>query len=228
MLETSLASAAQFSSSVTGKGSGLAPVLACFLFFFLFLLFGFICCIIFFSVCFAFWLQNLIFFSLLFFFLFFCFVALVNSEACGFFKGKSMTRKVEAWREEALEGPGRGNLDQALCRPLRREGRVTARVESKAGIWGRWENGRVAAQGRTWGKHLRCSGVSPWRCSGRMVSRQWCGSVQHEHVLTVGRRCQPTCLCWLQLGQAEWSGVERSVSGACPRALSGGQCRRVP
>lgn len=212
---------------MTGKGSGLAPVLACFLFFFLFLLFGFICCIIFFLCLLCFLVAKFDFFSLLFFFLFF-FVALVNSEACGFFKGKSMTRKVEAWREEALEGPGRGNLDQALCRPLRREGRVTARVESKAGIWGRWENGRVAAQGRTWGKHLRCSGVSPWRCSGRMVSRQWCGSVQHEHVLTVGRRCQPTCLCWLQLGQAELSGVERSVSGACPRALSGGQCRRVP
>lgn len=95
------------------------------------------------------------FFLCWFFFLFFFFVALVNSEACGFFKGKSMTRKVEAWREEALEGPGRGNLDQALCHPLRREGRVTARVESKAGIWGRREHGRVSVPGSDLGRASR-------------------------------------------------------------------------
>lgn len=160
VLETTLASAAQFSSLVTGEGSGLAPVLACFHFFFpLFLPFFFFLDLfaLFFSlVCFAFLVAKFdffFFFSLCFLFLF-SVVALVNSEACGFFKGKSMTRKVEAWREEALEGPGRGNLDQALCHPLRREGRVTARVESKAGNWGSRENGRVAAQGRTWGEHL--------------------------------------------------------------------------
>lgn len=152
-----MASAAQFSSLVAGEGSGLAPVLACFLsiifrfssfwiyflsvFFSLFvLLFG---C----KICFCFFYFA---FVLVFFF-----VALVNSEACGFFKGKSMTRKVEAWREEALEGPGRGNLDQALCHPLRREGRVTARVESKAGIWGRREHGRVAAPGSDLGRASR-------------------------------------------------------------------------
>lgn len=48
-----------------------------------------------------------------------------------------MTRKVEAWKDEAQEGPGRGSTDPLLCRPLRREGRVTAGVESKAGWWGK-------------------------------------------------------------------------------------------
>lgn len=61
-----------------------------------------------------------------------------NSQACGFFKGKSMTKKIEAWEDEAQEGPGRGSTDPLLCRPLRREGRVTAGVESKAGWWGKW------------------------------------------------------------------------------------------
>lgn len=91
-----------------------------------------------------------------------CLVALVNSEACGSFKGKSMTRKVEAWREEAQEGPGRGSMDRAVCRPLRREGRVTARAESKAGTRGRWEwQGLCTASYR--GQRPSGSGV-PVRC----------------------------------------------------------------
>lgn len=154
-----MASAAQFSSLVAGEGSGLAPVLARFLliifpfssFLDLFSLFFFPCLFCFSVAKFAF----AFFFLCPFFCFWFFFVALVNSEAYGFFKGKSMTRKVEAWREEALEGPGRGNLDQALCHPLRREGRVTARVESKAGIWGRWEHGRVTVPGSDLGRASR-------------------------------------------------------------------------
>lgn len=133
-------------------------------------------------------------FAFAFFFLL-LFVALVNSEACGFFKGKSMTRKVEAWREEALEGPGRGNLDQALCHPLRREGRVTARVESKAGIWGRRENGRVTAPGSFLGRASRMQrGLAVLLCWQAGLWQRWCcGSVcvQRERVLAVGMPCQP-------------------------------------
>lgn len=75
VLETTLASAAQFSSSVTGEGSGLAPILACFHFFFpLFLPFFFFLDLfaLFFSlVCFAFLVAKFDFF---FFFPFaFCF-----------------------------------------------------------------------------------------------------------------------------------------------------------
>lgn len=164
---------------MTGEGSGLAPVLACFLLiFFPFSSFLDLFALFFFPVCFAFWLQNLIL-PFFFFLCFFFFVALVNSEACGFFKGKSMTRKVEAWREEALEGPGRGNLDQALCHPLRREGRVTARVESKAGIWGRRENGRVAASGSYVGRASRMQwGLAVALCWQAGLWQQWCcGSV---------------------------------------------------
>lgn len=182
VLETTLASAAQFSSLVTGEGSGLAPVLACFLLiFFPFssLLDLFASFLFFFPCLFCFLVAK---FDFAFFFplpFFFFFVALVNSEACGFFKGKSMTRKVEAWREEALEGPGRGNLDQALCHPLRREGRVTARVESKAGIWGRRENGRVAAPGSYVGRASRMQwGLAVALCWQAGLRQQWCcGSV---------------------------------------------------
>lgn len=151
------------------------------------------------KICFCFFFLCCFCFSFFFFF-----VALVNSEACGFFKGKSMTRKVEAWREEALEGPGRGNLDQALCHPLRREGRVTARVESKAGIWGRWEHGRVSAPGSDLGR----------------ASRMQRGLVVLA-VLKVGMQCQSSLpagraqvWCWVQLGQLELSEVTR-LAGSC-------------
>lgn len=58
-----------------------------------------------------------------------------------------MTRKIEAWQNEVQEGPENGTMDQALCCPLRSEGRVTAGVESKVGLWG--------------GKR-DCSRVPPW------------------------------------------------------------------